>query len=324
MADGVPVQTLHMEDDCWLIHYCKTWIFKDKCQKIHLDFTYNPSKASIFNTVKNYWYPDHLPYLLRSSRMVPLQLSHLPCSSMLSTPPPCAWNVWWLLTTSEGSWQLYGVTRSDTYGHVAVELCGECPRHVSEMSPRHDNVAKFWWQGPCCMTSAQPVPIYRAQSCVVMVCHCSTICTSKAVNQHADDHSSHFSIAKMAQTRQWDFHIRTITPFYLHEFIEFSAKSWHIVFLPIAATQHRRSPPKDRLVVASRWVLHFLLAQLFNWKLPQLTLPFLPTPLPHVIKHQRPSLHPSRATALPSKKESCPLLTRLVSSPIFFFCLSTL
>ena len=35
----------------------------------------NPSKASIFNTVKNDLYPDHLPCLLQGSHMVPLPLS---------------------------------------------------------------------------------------------------------------------------------------------------------------------------------------------------------------------------------------------------------
>jgi hypothetical protein len=51
---------------------------------------------------------------------IPLQPSHSPCSSMLSTRPWCAQDMWWLPTTSEVSRQLYGVTRSDTYGHVAV------------------------------------------------------------------------------------------------------------------------------------------------------------------------------------------------------------
>jgi hypothetical protein len=32
---------------------------------------------------------------------------------------------------------------------------------------------------------------------------------------------------------------RTFTPFYLSEFMEFSAASWHIVFPPLAATQRR-------------------------------------------------------------------------------------
>jgi hypothetical protein len=52
---------------------------------------------------------------------VPLPPSHRPCSSMLSTRPQCAWDVWWRLTISEVSRQLYGVMRSNKYGHVAVE-----------------------------------------------------------------------------------------------------------------------------------------------------------------------------------------------------------
>jgi hypothetical protein len=38
------------------------------------------------------------------------------------------------------------------------------------MSLWHDNVTNLSWHGPCLATSVQPVPFYRAQSRVVMVC----------------------------------------------------------------------------------------------------------------------------------------------------------
>ena len=61
--------------------YHKTRILSNhKCQKIHLDFTYNLSKASIFDTVKNYWYPDNLAYLYQGSHMYPSRhLTSLAC-----------------------------------------------------------------------------------------------------------------------------------------------------------------------------------------------------------------------------------------------------
>jgi len=75
----------------------------------------------------------------------------------------------------------------------SAHLCGECLQHVSNMSLRHNNVSKFWWHGPCCVISAQPVPIYRAQSCVMTVCHLPTIHAYKKwreawINMQMDTH----------------------------------------------------------------------------------------------------------------------------------------
>ena len=83
--------------------------------------------------MKNYWYLDNLPYLLQSSCVVPLPPSHIHCSSMLSTCPRCARDVWWLPTTSEVSRQLYGVARSNTYWHVAVDK-GNLMMHGLDLS----------------------------------------------------------------------------------------------------------------------------------------------------------------------------------------------
>ena len=61
----------------------------------------------------------------------------------------------------------------------------------------------------------------------------STILTSKAVHQHADG-PARFSLHKSWHVNQktMGFPVgRTFTPFYLSEFMDFSAESWHIVFL---------------------------------------------------------------------------------------------
>ena len=102
-------------------HYCKTWFMSaQECQTIHFTHSNSTSKASNFNMVKNYWYPDNLPYLRRGNHMYPSRpLTSLAC--------PCCPLVHYVCemcgdpTTKEVSRKLYGVTRSNTYGHVAVE-----------------------------------------------------------------------------------------------------------------------------------------------------------------------------------------------------------
>lgn len=53
---------------------------------------------------------------------------------------------------------------------------------------------------------------------------------------------------------------RTFTPFYLSEFMDFSAESWHIIFLWLTATQRCGITQKDRLVVVLWWVLRFFIS----------------------------------------------------------------
>jgi hypothetical protein len=67
----------------------------------------------------------------------------------------------------------------------------------------------------------------------------------------------------------------------------------------------------------------FLCTRLSNGKSSQLTLPFLPTPLPLLIDQIAPSPRHHRQTAVLPKKEPGPLLTGLVSSPILIFSFST-
>ena len=191
---------------------------------------------------------------------------------------------------------------------------------------RHNDVFRFqrtFWKCqdiPCWKglshVSAHPSVTVRTWS----VCH-FTIRTSKVVHQHADGHARFFIAQILARDQQhngisgWpDLHPLLSQRVYG----VFSRELAHC--LPTNRCNAASSkPPKDRLIVALRWVLHFLLAQLFNWKLPWLTLPFLPMPLPHVMKQQWPLSRPSRVTALPSKKESGPLLTWFGSSPISCF-----
>jgi hypothetical protein len=71
------------------------------------------------------------------------------------------------------------------------------------------------------------------------------------VIQHADGHASHFSLVQMTRTRQWDFGIGTIPSFYLHEFIEFSAASWHIIFLQFLQHNVDETPKK------TGWLLRY-------------------------------------------------------------------
>ena len=66
-AKWTPKDRSSVKDPCSSINlltiYHKTWTLSNrKCKKMCLDFTYNPSKASIFNTVKKYWYPVQATY----------------------------------------------------------------------------------------------------------------------------------------------------------------------------------------------------------------------------------------------------------------------
>ncbi len=124
------------------------------------------------------------------------------------------------------------------------------------------------------------------------------------MNQHADGHVPHFCIAQMAHTkqdngisaRQDHHHLLSLRVYWV-----LSCELAHCLPTNRGNAASLTPPPNDRLVVVLWQVLTFLFAHLFNLKSPWLTLPFLPMPLPHVMKQQRPLSHPSRVTALPSK-----------------------